>query len=206
MKVDSREQVATSAHSSANALRAAQKHQQPFVLWFTGLSGAGKSTLAQALELTLIKLGLHTYVLDGDVLRRGLNYDLGFSDADRSENLRRAGEVTTLLLDAGLVVLATFISPFSEERRQLRCLFNDKQFIEVYVATPLDVCEQRDVKGLYRQARAGILTNFTGIDSEYQPPEAPELIVDTFEQNVEQCQKHIINWLCLNNYIAPVSA
>lgn len=201
----SNQSIASSTHSNVSSLRAVQKHQQPFVLWLTGLSGAGKSTLAEALELTLISLDMHTYLLDGDVVRRGLNQDLGFSDADRHENLRRTGEVATMLVDAGLVVLAAFISPFIEERSLLRGMFKSGQFIEIYVATPLEVCEQRDVKGLYRRARAGSLTNFTGIDSAYQPPISPELTIDTSLLSVEQCVEQIIVWLRLNGHIPLAS-
>jgi bifunctional enzyme CysN/CysC len=159
--------------------RAAAKGQQPAVLWFTGLSGAGKSTIANLVEKKLQAMGRHTYILDGDNVRHGLNRDLGFTDADRVENIRRVAEVARLMTDAGLIVLVSFISPFRSERRLARDLMPEGEFLEVYVDTPLAVAEQRDVKGLYKKARAGELKNFTGIDSPYEPPEHPEIHVDT---------------------------
>src|SRR5512138_2660296 len=159
--------------------RAAIKGQQPRCVWFTGLSGAGKSTIANLVERGLLARGLHTYLLDGDNVRHGLNRDLGFTDEDRVENLRRIGEVARLMTDAGLIVLVSFISPFRAERRAARALFGDGEFIEVYVNTSLAEAERRDVKGLYAKARRGELPNFTGIDSPYEPPESPELVLDT---------------------------
>jgi bifunctional enzyme CysN/CysC len=161
------------------ATRAAAKGQQPAVLWFTGLSGAGKSTIANLVEKKLQAMGRHTYILDGDNVRHGLNRDLGFTDADRVENIRRVAEVARLMADAGLIVLVSFISPFRSERRLARDLMPEGEFLEVFVDTPLAVAEQRDVKGLYKKARAGELKNFTGIDSPYEPPEHPEIHVDT---------------------------
>ena len=143
------------------------------VIWFTGLSGSGKSTLANALEVELHNRGMHTYLLDGDNVRMGLSKDLGFSDADRVENIRRIGEVAKLLLDAGLVVMTAFISPFRVERELARSVIGPDQFLEVYVNTPLDVCEQRDVKGLYKKARAGLIPSMTGITSPYEAPDQP---------------------------------
>ena len=157
------------------AVRAALKGQHPRCLWFTGLSGAGKSTIANAVERRLLALGHHTYLLDGDNVRHGLNRDLGFTDEDRVENIRRVAEVARLMVDAGLIVLVSFISPFRAERRMARERFAAGAFIEVFVDAPLALCEQRDVKGLYAKARAGQLQHFTGIDSPYEPPEAPEL-------------------------------
>ena len=157
------------------AVRAALKGQRPRCLWFTGLSGAGKSTIANAAERRLLALGHHTYLLDGDNVRHGLNRDLGFTDEDRVENIRRVAEVARLMVDAGLIVLVSFISPFRAERRMARERFASGEFIEVFVDAPLALCEQRDVKGLYAKARAGQLRHFTGIDSPYEPPEAPEL-------------------------------
>lgn len=149
------------------------------VIWFTGLSGSGKSTLANGLEHALHLAGKHTYILDGDNIRSGLCSDLGFSDADRVENIRRIAEVSKLMLDAGLIVIAAFISPFRAERDMARKLIGTDNFIEVYVNTPLEVCEARDHKGLYKKARAGIITNMTGISSPYEAPEVPELTIDT---------------------------
>ena len=159
--------------------RAAAKGQRPAVLWFTGLSGAGKSTIANLVEKKLQAIGRHTYILDGDNVRHGLNRDLGFTDADRVENIRRVAEVARLMADAGLIVLVSFISPFRSERRLARDMMAPGEFLEVYVDTPLAEAERRDVKGLYKKARAGELKNFTGIDSPYEPPEAPEIRVDT---------------------------
>jgi bifunctional enzyme CysN/CysC len=159
--------------------RARIKGQRPCVLWLTGLSGAGKSTIANLLEQRLHALGRHTYLLDGDNLRQGLNKDLGFTAADRVENIRRVGELAKLFVDAGLIVIVAFISPFRNERRIARAGVAKGEFFELYVDTPLALCEQRDPKGLYKKARQGQLSNFTGIDSPYEPPENPELILQT---------------------------
>jgi len=159
--------------------RAAHLGQQPTVLWLTGLSGAGKSTLANLIESELHSRGHHTYLLDGDNVRHGLNSDLGFTDADRVENIRRVAEVTRLMVDAGLIVLVSFISPFRAERAMARSLLDEGEFFEIYVDTPLSVAERRDTKGLYAKARRGQLQNFTGIDSPYEPPEHPEIHIDT---------------------------
>jgi len=155
--------------------RSKLKNQKPCVLWFTGLSGAGKSTIANALDKKLHEMGMHTYLLDGDNVRHGLSKDLGFTDEDRIENLRRVAEVSKLMVDAGLIVISAFISPFKSERQMARDLFSDGEFLEVFIDTPLEVAEQRDVKGLYKKARAGELKNFTGIDSPYEQPKSPEL-------------------------------
>jgi bifunctional enzyme CysN/CysC len=161
------------------AARAALDHQTPLVLWFTGLSGSGKSTVAKLVEKALHAEGRHTYTLDGDNLRHGLNRDLGFTDQDRVENIRRVGEVAKLFSDAGLIVLCSFISPFRAERRMVRELLPDGEFVEVFVDTPIEECMKRDPKGLYAKAMRGAISNFTGVSSPYEAPEAPELRIDT---------------------------
>ncbi|MFV1920268.1 sulfate adenylyltransferase subunit CysN [Sphingomonas sp. MJ1 (PH-R8)] len=171
---------------------AAQKHQAPKVLWFTGLSGSGKSTIANLVEKRLHALGKHSFLLDGDNIRHGLNKDLGFTDADRVENVRRVGEVAKLMADAGLIVLTAFISPFRAERELVRSMLPEGEFVEVFIDTPLEVAEARDVKGLYRKARAGELKNFTGIDSPYEPPEAPDIHVDTTRETPEAAAERIV--------------
>ena len=167
------------------AARARIKHQRPRCLWFTGLSGSGKSTIANLLEKRLLASGIHTYLLDGDNVRHGLSKDLGFTDEDRVENIRRVAEVAKLMVDAGLVVLVSFISPFRAERRMARAMFEEGEFLEVFVDTPLEVAERRDAKGLYAKARAGELRNFTGIDSPYEVPDAPEISLDTVGSEAE---------------------
>jgi bifunctional enzyme CysN/CysC len=175
--------------------RALQKGQRPAVIWFTGLSGSGKSTIATALEKRLYSLGLHTYVLDGDNVRHGLNRDLGFTDADRVENIRRVAEVARLMADTGLIVLVSFISPFRSERRLARSLMNEGEFIEVFVDAPLDVCETRDPKGLYRKARRQEISNFTGIGSPYEPPENAEIRLDSARLSPEQAVEVMLEHL-----------
>jgi bifunctional enzyme CysN/CysC len=172
--------------------RAALKGQKSCVLWFTGLSGAGKSTIANLVEKRLHAMGRHTYTLDGDNVRHGLNKDLGFTEADRVENIRRVGEVSKLMVDAGLIVLVSFISPFRSERRMARGLMADGEFIEVYVDTTLAEAEKRDTKGLYRKARLGQIKNFTGIDSPYEPPEHAELRLNTTDMSAEQAAEAVI--------------
>jgi bifunctional enzyme CysN/CysC len=174
------------------ALRAELKHQRPAVLWFTGLSGAGKSTIANLVEKKLAAMGRHTYLLDGDNVRHGLNKDLGFTEADRVENIRRVAEVARLMVDAGLIVMTAFISPFRSERAMARGQMADGEFIEIHVNTPLAVAEERDVKGLYKKARRGEIANFTGISSPYEAPEAPEIVVNTHEQTAEEAADMVI--------------
>lgn len=164
--------------------RALKNQQRPVILWFTGLSGSGKSTLAGALETALFELGARSYLLDGDNVRHGLNQDLGFDDASRVENIRRIAEVSKLMLDAGLIVLTAFISPFRADRALARSLVDEGAFIEVFIDTPLSICEARDPKGLYRKARAGEIRQFTGIDSPYEIPETSEITLDT-NQSIE---------------------
>ncbi|WP_227935033.1 adenylyl-sulfate kinase [Alkalihalobacillus deserti] len=171
------------------------------ILWFTGLSGAGKSTLANALEQQLFKQGKNSYVLDGDNVRHGLNKGLGFSDEDRKENIRRIGEVAKLFVDAGTIVCTAFISPFKEDRNQVRELVEDREFIEVYVRCSLEACEERDPKGLYKKARAGEISEFTGISSPYEEPSAPEIIIDSDKQSVEQSIETILAYLQEKNIL-----
>lgn len=180
--------ITKSAHQKMN-------NHKSFILWFTGLSGAGKSTLANNLEYKLHQKNIKTYVLDGDNIRRGLNKDLGFSDKDRTENIRRIGEVAKLFTDAGVVTFVAFISPFRSDRQIARELVEKNEFIEIFVDSPLDVCESRDVKGLYKKARLGEVKFFTGIDSPYEKPENPELIIDTANKNLEDCVNEIYDYL-----------
>lgn len=179
----------------AQADRATQKQQRPAVLWFTGLSGAGKSTLANLVDQQLLALGHHAYLLDGDNVRRSLCADLGFSDADRVENIRRVAAVADMMADAGLIVLAAFISPFRAERDAARQTIGADRFYEIFVDTPLALAEQRDVKGLYKKARSGEIKNFTGIDSAYEPPVAPALIIETAHESPEQSAARIVVFL-----------
>lgn len=171
---------------------ASMKNQTPRVLWFTGLSGSGKSTIANEVEKKLALMNRHTFLLDGDNVRHGLNKDLGFTESDRIENIRRIGEVAKLMTDAGLIVLTAFISPFRADRQLVRDMIDGGEFIEIHVDTPLEVAEARDVKGLYKKAREGKLKNFTGIDSPYEPPESPEIRVNTVEMTPEEAADHII--------------
>jgi len=174
------------------ARRSELKGQRPAVLWFTGLSGAGKSTIANLVEKKLAAMGRHTYLLDGDNVRHGLNKDLGFTEADRVENIRRVAEVARLMVDAGLIVMTAFISPFRSERAMARGQMAEGEFIEIHVNTPLAVAEERDVKGLYKKARRGEIANFTGISSPYEAPDAPEIVVDTHTQTAEEAADTIV--------------
>ena len=172
------------------------KHK-PICLWFEGLSGSGKSTLINHLDHYLVKNNFHTYVLDGDNLRLGLNSDLGFSNNDRNENLRRAAEVSSLMVDAGLLVLAGFITPNEAQRKLIRRKFKDEQFIEIFISTPLDICEKRDIKGLYKKARNGKIDNFTGISSPFEYPQNADLTIDTSDKSISECLSTIISFLNL---------
>ncbi len=182
--------------------RAALKSQRPAVLWFTGLSGAGKSTIANLVEKKLHLAGHHTYILDGDNVRHGLNRDLGFTDVDRVENIRRVAEAAKLFVDAGLIVLVSFISPFRSERRLARELVEDGEFIEIHVDTPLELAESRDPKGLYKKARDGQIKNFTGIDSPYEEPENAELVLDTADHSAEELAEQVVRRLKTGGYVA----
>ena len=172
------------------------------VLWFTGLSGSGKSTLAHALEEKLYQKGCRTFVLDGDNVRHGLNSNLDFSEPGRTENIRRISEVSKLMLESGLIVMTAFISPFNKDRNEARKLISSDDFIEIYCKASLEICENRDVKGLYKRARAGEIKNYTGIDSPYETPENPELIIDTDNQGLEDSVSTILSFLELNGIIS----
>ena len=185
-KIKEQEYIFPQALTLSRQNRERLKGHSGKVIWFTGLSGSGKSTLANALEQALHQAGKHTYILDGDNIRSGLCSDLGFSDADRVENIRRIAEVARLMMDAGLIVMTAFISPFRAERDMARELIGADNFIEVYVNTPLPVCEIRDPKGLYKKARAGLISNMTGINSAYEAPEAPELSIDTSQAHATE--------------------
>ncbi len=190
---------ATNIHWQAveidKSARAAQKLQKPICLWFTGLPASGKSTLANLLEKRLYAAGKHTYILDGDNVRHGLNRDLGFREADRVENIRRVAEVARLLVDAGLIAMAALISPYRADRRLARQRFEAGEFIEIFVDAPLEECERRDPKGLYAKALRGDLANFTGIDSIYETPESPEIHLDTAQLSPEECVDRILSFL-----------
>ncbi|MEH6948627.1 adenylyl-sulfate kinase [Bacillus sp. JJ634] len=172
-----------------------------YILWFTGLSGSGKSTVANMVEGQLHKKGISTYILDGDNLRKGLNQDLGFSSEDRKENIRRVGDVSKLFVEAGIVVLATFISPYASDRENIRNKVGKDEFIEIYVKCSLDDCEKRDPKGLYKKARTGEITNFTGVSAPYEEPEHPEIIIETNRFSVEECALQVIDFLENKGYM-----
>lgn len=191
-------------HDSAitKAQRRAKLQQHSFVLWFTGLSGSGKSTISVALEDVLFQRGKHVYRLDGDNIRHGLNQNLGFSPADRTENIRRIGEVAKLFVDAGVITMTAFISPYKADRALVRQLLEDKEFVEVYVECSVAECEKRDVKGLYAKARAGEIKEFTGISAPYEAPEQPEIKVNTEQLSVAQAVQSIIEQLEQKGYLA----
>ncbi|NOR54703.1 MAG: adenylyl-sulfate kinase [Sulfurovum sp.] len=188
-------------HHVTKEERASIKIQKPCILWFTGLSGSGKSTIANAVEVKLNELQRHTYLLDGDNIRMGLNMGLGFSDEDRIENIRRIGEVSKLFVDAGTLVLTAFISPFQKERDAVRALVEADEFIEVFIDTPLEVCESRDPKGLYKKARTGEIPNFTGISSPYEGPEKPEIHIKNDKISIEDVTQQIIDYLQDRGYL-----
>ncbi len=188
-------------HHVSKAERAQIKQQKPCVLWFTGLSGSGKSTIANAVERKLFEEGRHTYLLDGDNIRMGLNKGLTFSDEDRVENIRRIGEVAKLFTDAGLIVLTAFISPFQKERDMVRSLVEKGEFVEIFIDTPIEVCEQRDPKGLYKKARRGEIRHFTGIDSPYEAPSAPEIEIKNDKISVDEAVETVIRYLKKKGYI-----
>jgi len=185
--------------------RARLNGHQSFILWFTGLSGSGKSTIAHRLEEKLFEIGVRTYVLDGDNVRTGLNKGLGFSAEDREENIRRIGHVAKLFIDAGVVVLTAFISPYKKDRAMVRGLVGSDEFVEIYVKCPLEICERRDTKGLYEKARRGVVKQFTGIDDPYEEPEHPEIILETDKVNLEQCVGEILNLLEARGLVCRVS-
>jgi adenylylsulfate kinase len=174
--------------------RKSNKHNS-FLIWFTGLSGSGKSTIANAVELELHKKGIKTYILDGDNIRKGINKDLSFSPEDRTENIRRIAEIANLMIDAGLVVLAAFVSPYKKDREDIKRIVKDVNFVEIYVNTPVEECEKRDVKGLYKKARAGEIKNMTGISAPYEAPEAPDVEIKTENVSVEQATVKIIEFI-----------
>lgn len=175
--------------------RAAAMKQKPLLIWFTGLSGSGKSTLADHLEQKLHAEGFKTYLLDGDNVRHGINKDIDFTEEGRKENIRRIAEVSKLMLDAGLIVLTAFISPFKKDRQQVRELLEEGEFLEIFVDAPLEVCEKRDVKGLYKKARSGKIANFTGISSPYEQPENPELVVDTDALTIDDATNKVFHFV-----------
>ena len=199
--MSSNENIIHHKHQVTREQRAIIKNQKPCILWFTGLSGSGKSTIANALELKLNELQKHTYLLDGDNIRLGLNKGLSFSDEDRVENIRRIGEVSKLFVDAGTIVLTAFISPFKKDREIVKDLVNESEFIEVYIDTPLKICESRDPKGLYVKARNGDIPNFTGISSPYEAPKKAEVHIKTDKISIEKSVEEIISYLKTQGYL-----
>jgi len=195
------ENIVWHEHHVSKEERSNLKEQKPCILWFTGLSGSGKSTIANAVESKLLEFQKHTYLLDGDNIRMGLNRGLGFSNEDRVENIRRIGEVAKLFVESGIIVLTAFISPFIVDRKQVRDLVQEGEFIEVFVDTPLVICESRDPKGLYEKARRGEIANFTGIDSPYEKPVSAEIHIINNDKDIEDITNEIIEYLKINGYI-----
>ncbi len=189
-------------HRVSKAERCKQNGHKGAVLWFTGLSGSGKSTIANTVDHKLFEMGKHTFVLDGDNIRMGLNKNLGFSPEDRTENIRRIGEVSKLYTDAGILVMTAFISPYLEDRDQVREIMGDGEFIEVLVQASLETCEERDPKGLYKKARAGEIKGFTGIDAPYEAPEKPELVLDSDAKGIDDLADEVVAYLEANGYLA----
>ena len=196
-----KENIVWHVHHVSKENRGELLAQKPCILWFTGLSGSGKSTLANAVENELFKRGIKTYLLDGDNVRHGLNKDLGFSETDRVENIRRIGEVSKLFVDAGIIVLTAFISPFKSDRQIARSLVDYDEFLEIFVDTPLEICEKRDPKGLYKKAREGAIKNFTGIDSPYEEPDASEIHIYNSDYSIEENSQIIVDYLIKHGYI-----
>jgi len=190
-------------HPVDKSIRSYMKKQRPCLLWFTGLSGSGKSTIAGAVESKLAERLQHTYLMDGDNVRHGLCGDLAFSENDRNENIRRVGEVANLMVDSGLIVLTAFISPFKVNRKVVRDMLKEGEFIEVFIDTPIDVCEKRDPKGLYKKARAGEIKDFTGIDSPYEAPESAEICISNYNISVDDAAHQVIDYLEVRGYLKP---
>jgi len=188
-------------HHVSKQERSEIKNQKPCILWFTGLSGSGKSTIANAVESKLLALQKHTYILDGDNIRLGLNKGLGFSDEERVENIRRIGEVAKLFVDSGLIVLTAFISPFKQDRQSVRELVEKGEFIEIFVDTPLSVCESRDPKGLYKKARSGKIASFTGISSVYEEPDQAEIHIQTDKMSIDEASQKVVEYLQNKGYL-----
>lgn len=195
------ENIVWHAHEVSKKERSMLKAQKPCILWFTGLSGSGKSTIANAVESRLLELKKHTYLLDGDNIRMGLNRGLGFSDEERVENIRRIGEVAKLFVDSGSIVLSAFISPFVSDREQVRALVQSDEFVEIFIDAPLEVCEERDPKGLYKKARNGEIANFTGISSPYEAPKNAEIVIKNSGISVEDAAERVIKYLQEKGYL-----
>jgi adenylyl-sulfate kinase len=203
MKEDIKDNIVWHEHPVDKSIRSFMKKQRPCLLWFTGLSGSGKSTIAGAVESKLAERLQHTYLMDGDNVRHGLCGDLAFSEDDRNENIRRVGEVSNLMVDAGLIVLTAFISPFKVNREVVRGMLKEGEFIEVFIDTPISECEKRDPKGLYKKARAGEIKDFTGIDSPYESPESPEITIKNVDVSIDDAANEVIEYLDTRGYLKP---